>query len=131
VGEMPTEFELRSAFRFVYDTLEGLMLVSHYNLLGDASNAVRFEDYTPFKTLEVGIQTKRLTPEVKQSLKEWGYQTTDKGWEQEKFNTQILFKEIKRNYQFFQNPDTRIFDVDEYKIPNPFDTYWKSRFLVQ
>ena len=123
--------ELRAAFRYVYDTLEGLVLVNHYTLLGDAARAVRLEDYRPIARLEVGLQTNRLTPEVKSALKEWGYEKTDEGWVQTKFNVPIIFKEITRHYAFFQNPDTKFFDVDEFKVPNPFDTYWKSRFFVQ
>ena len=127
----PAEAEVRAAFRFVYDTLEGLVLINHYVLLGDAAQAVKLEDYTPIKGIEVGIQTNRLTPEVRQALKEWGYTKTDNGWEQKIFNVPILFKEIKRKYQFFKNPDTKFFDVDEYKLPNPWQTYWQSRHLVR
>lgn len=129
--KLPAESEIRAAFRFVYDTLEALMLTNHYTLLGNAAKAVKDEDYTPFALLEVGIQTNRLTPEVRQSLKEWKYKITDRGWEQTYMNVPIVFKEIKRNYHFFQNPDTKFFDVDEYKLPNPWDNYWKSRFIIQ
>ena len=27
--------------------------------------------------------------------------------------------------------DQRFYDVDEYHIPNPFEKYWKARFLIQ
>lgn len=107
------------------------MLTNHYTLLGDAARAVKFEDYTPFEKIEVGVQTNRLTPEVRQTLKEWKYETTAKGWEQNYMNVPIVFKEIKRKYRFFQQPDTKFFDVDEYKLPNPFESYWKARFIVQ
>ncbi len=123
--------ELRAAFRFVYDTIEGMVLQNHYTLLGDAAKAVRYEDYQPIPKLEVGLQTNRLTPEARQSLIEWGYTKTDRGYEQMKFNVPIIFREVKRKYRFFQHPDTRFFDVDEYKIPNPFENYWKARFIVQ
>jgi hypothetical protein len=127
----PMEAEVRAAFRFVYDTLEGLMLIGHYTLLGDAARAVKLGDYTPIGRIEVGLQTNRLTPEVKQALKEWRYVETENGWEQLFMNVLIIFKEVKRKYEFFQQPDTQYFDVDEYRIPNPFDKYWKARFLVQ
>lgn len=107
------------------------MLVNHYTLLGEAARAVKFEDYTPINKIEVGLTSKRVTPEVRQALKEWKYEKVDGHWEQVYMNVPIIFREIKRNYKFLENPDTRFYDVDEYKIPNPFESYWKARFLVQ
>ena len=107
------------------------MLTQHYTLLGDAARAVKFEDYTPFPKVEVGILTSRMTPEVKQSLREWKYVDTEDGWTQTFMNVPIVFKEIKRKYKFLENPDTRFFDVDEFKLPNPWSKYWESRHLVQ
>lgn len=37
---------------------------------------------------------------------------------------------IHKNYKFFQNPDTRIYCLSQFSIPNPFMSYWKSRFLI-
>ena len=37
----------------------------------------------------------------------------------------------KKNYEFFQYPDRTIYYYGDYLLPNPFDKYWKARFLVK
>lgn len=38
---------------------------------------------------------------------------------------------IKRNYQFYRYPNQIIYNYGNYLLPNPWDIYWKSRFLVR
>ncbi len=38
---------------------------------------------------------------------------------------------IHKRWKFFQNPDTIFYGITSFKIPNPFDRYWKSRFLIK
>jgi len=38
---------------------------------------------------------------------------------------------VHKDYRFFDNPDSVLFRADSYKIPNPFDTYWKVYRLIQ
>lgn len=38
---------------------------------------------------------------------------------------------VKKKWKFFQNPDTVFFGICNFKIPNPFERYWKSRFLIK
>ena len=43
----------------------------------------------------------------------------------------IEIKVLKRKYKFFSNPDLRFYMRDEYQVPNPFNNYWKARFIIQ
>lgn len=43
----------------------------------------------------------------------------------------VEIKVIKRNYKFFENPDSVFYKVTEYKIPNPLETYRKARYLIK
>jgi hypothetical protein len=43
----------------------------------------------------------------------------------------IEIKIIKKHYKFFEHPDNVFYMADEYKIPNPWYRYWKSRFLIK
>lgn len=38
---------------------------------------------------------------------------------------------IHKNWKFFKNPDTVFYSTCNFQIPNPFDRYWKSRFLIR
>lgn len=38
---------------------------------------------------------------------------------------------IEREFSFFQYPDVRFYFNSEFKIPNPWREYWKSRDLIK
>ena len=36
-----------------------------------------------------------------------------------------------RNYNFYKYPDRTVYEFGDYLLPNPWNTYWKSRWLVK
>lgn len=38
---------------------------------------------------------------------------------------------IDRNYEFFKRPDIKSYWLGDYRLPNPFERYWKSRFFIR
>lgn len=38
---------------------------------------------------------------------------------------------IKNHYLFFEYPDTRFYRLTEFRLPNPFDEYWKWKDQVK
>ena len=38
---------------------------------------------------------------------------------------------INKRYEFFQRPDMVWYLYSEFKIPNPFEKYWKVRYLIK
>lgn len=38
---------------------------------------------------------------------------------------------IHEDFKFLKNPDTVFYGVSNFRIPNPFQAYWKSRFFVK
>lgn len=46
-------------------------------------------------------------------------------------NVPVRIKVIKRNYEFLKNLDRKWYLYDEYLFANPFEKYWKARFIVQ
>lgn len=43
----------------------------------------------------------------------------------------IVIWVIQKHWKFFKNPDTVFYGVENFKVPNPFKHYWKSRFLIK
>jgi len=43
----------------------------------------------------------------------------------------IRAKIIKKDIKYFENSDTVFYGVGEYRIPNPWDKYWKVKNLVR
>lgn len=43
----------------------------------------------------------------------------------------VYVKFIERKYNFFKNPDFAWYMANNYSIPNPFENYWKARFIIK
>ena len=48
-----------------------------------------------------------------------------------KFGVPITIWVIHKQWKFFQSPDTKFYGVTSFKLPNPFNSYWRARFLVK
>lgn len=105
-------------------------------LLGEVARQIRENSDTLFdlkvnEQIEWGITEKDLTSEKVSLFKTWGFKENEKGFEYTFENIPIQIVVIKGDYPFFKNLDTKFYKVDEYKIPNPFEEYWKNRTLIQ
>lgn len=122
---------INAAMRYIYDQMERC-LIYNYVILGDAGKAINEERQIDTDEIEVGIRKAEMTAERRSFFNEWGYKEDEKGnWHTSFEGVPIAFKVIKRNYDFFKRPDLRYYDVDEYHIPNPFEKYYKARFIIQ
>ena len=43
----------------------------------------------------------------------------------------VEIKILKRRYRFFDHYDPKWYNWDDYKLANPFSSYWRARFIVQ
>ena len=43
----------------------------------------------------------------------------------------IIIWIVHKRWKFFQSPDTVFFGICNFKLPNPFKNYWRSRFLIK
>jgi hypothetical protein len=119
-----------AGMRYVYDTIEKLQLLKGYVLLGDAAKGVFDDAQIVTDKIEVGIPRRQYNDYVQAFLKEFGFvENEPEVWTKEFEGLPIIFRVIE-DLPYFINPDTRFYDVDEYRIPNPFDEYWKIREAV-
>lgn len=83
--------------------------------------------------ISVGIEKKYMTPEVMSTLNTYlaKREETPHGFKYMKEEVPIEVTVIKKKYSFFSNPDRKFYWGGDYLIANPFDEYYKSRFLVQ
>lgn len=131
-----TSWDLGVALRRVYDDMEKAIIDGI--LLGDLVQEIKLRkkdgfdgQYAEVDKIEWGIQKRYVTAEVKSLFKVWGYRETENGYEYEVQGVPVKLKVIERNYKFFEHPDTVFYGVDEFKIPNPFEKYWKARFIIK
>ena len=121
------------AIQDIYDMQEKTNIP--FIMLGDLAKAIREKlDYYDGEVIQFGFKASNLVPEIKSLFLSWGFEETEYGykyyftpptkWE---IKIPIEIHLFKKHFTFFDNPDIGFFGVDEYRLPNPFDTYWKFR----
>lgn len=125
------EDDLNAALQHVQDMLDRITVP--YVILGDAvEGIVKRGNLSGVKKIEVGIEQRYLVPEMISSLKtQMGDIKTDYGYGYMFDGIPVEIKVIKRKYKFFEHPDTVIFRMQDYRIPNPIDDYLKARWIVR
>jgi len=43
----------------------------------------------------------------------------------------VIIQIFDNDYEFFKNLDKKYYQVGEYLVPNPFEKYWKTRFIAK
>lgn len=122
--------ELNRALLDIDDMMGRAM--ANYLVLGETAKNIKEEKQIQGDKIEVGLEERYLTREVKSLFNTYqGVEMTDKGFSYLFGEVPIEVKFITRRYKFFKNPDSKFYLAGEYRIPNPFENYWKSRFLVR
>lgn len=129
-------WDLNAAMRDLYDLTE--MASLPYVLLSDAARQLYdgkdgFNDSNiEVDKLEWGIFARNLTPEVQSLFRAWNFETwEDKGFKYQFGNVPIYVYVFTKKWKFFELPDMRFYGPDYFKIPNPFEKYWKARFIIK
>lgn len=135
-GKKPvTSWDLGVAMRRIYDDMDSALVPGI--LLGDMVYQIKewkrdgFSEYALVDKVEWGLPKRYLTAEVKSLFETWGYRKVDGGYEYEVQGVPVKLKIIERRYKFFENPDQVFYGVDEFRIPNPYQKYLKSRYIIK
>lgn len=127
-----------------------------YVLLGDVARQIYdgVDGYTnhdlQVEKIEWGMFERNLTPEIKSLFLTWGFEPweaegTQKGFKYfyhgygkelpdgtiQPIDVPIYVTVITKKWKFFNMPDMKYYGPDYFNLPNPFDSYWKSRYLVR
>lgn len=124
--------ELNQAL-FDFEDLMGRCL-SPFFLLGDTAKDILDGFTLKGNKVEVGVETKYLTPEVLSTIKTYKGVDLDKNqgkWEYMFGEIPVEVKIISRKYKFFEFPNSVFYWGENYWTPNPFATYYKSRYLIK
>ena len=124
--------QMDKALRDVHDLFERCLIPTNWLLLGETARDIKEGFDLRSDKITVGVSQKYLTEYVMSTLKYYVKdEFTDKGFTYVVDGVPIEVKFIKRKYQWFTNPDFRFHMGDTFFLPNPFDKYWKARFIVQ
>ena len=131
-----TAWDVTLAVNDIYDMCEKCQL--NFIALDDLAKAIRDKnDQLMTDHLEVAMHARNLTPEIKSLFKTWNFEETKYGYKYyfsppTKWDIKIPVEihVIRKNYKFLSNPDQGWFGVNDFYLPNPFETYWKARRFV-
>ena len=124
--------ELNKALFDFEDLMERCL--TPFLLLGDTAKDIIDGFMLRGDKVEVGVETKYLTPEVLSTIEVYKGIKLDKEqgkWEYMVDDVPVVVKLINKKYKFLDNPNTMFYWGGDYRFPNPFDTYYKSRFLIK
>ena len=129
--------QLNLALREVYDLFE----YYPYLLLGDTGKGA-IDGRLYGDKITIGIEKRYLTKEVRDAIKTHLEYLVDRKYSdymeisddliKYSYNgVPIECKIIHRKYPWFKYPNAIGYNYDDFKVPNPFDKYYKARFIVQ
>lgn len=86
-------------------------------------------------TISVGVKRNWVTgytsSTVKSMAQEFGFGSMPNEWQWEYDGVPVRVTIIERNYKYLENLDQKPHLSSFFKVPNPFEKYWASRFLVK
>ena len=134
VTQMPTGEQINKALFWIDDTLDRSQIP--YLLGGElARQLFDNEDAGKFivaDKIELITHERYVTKDTFGLLKTFiPWVEKDKVIKLEYEGVPIEIKVLKRKYKFFEYPDLKFYMRDEYQIPNPFERYYKARFIIQ
>jgi hypothetical protein len=85
------------------------------------------------ENLELGVRKNDLTEYARSTIKQFVPDVqflNEELWY--KFNdVPVIVKIFQKDYEFLKNPDHVWYLNEVYNIPNPFDKYYKARFILK
>ena len=129
-----SEIYLRKALFDVEQWMERFS-VSKYIMLADTAKALHDNEALYGDGIYIGIEKRYLTRMVMSNFKtEWkSSEFTKYGFTYNvveyhtKITVPVHIQFIQNDYSFFKFLDKRFYRTGQYKIPNPFEDYWKMK----
>lgn len=123
------------------DVMHRALLQSRYVLLGETGRAAKDDKPLEKAPLEVGIFKNDFTPEVRSlftaaALRDVAVpiivnEIDDKHIDLTFRGVPVKVKIIQRKYEFFKNLDQVIYAYEDFQVANPFESYFKARYIIQ
>jgi hypothetical protein len=134
----PTNEQLNQALFWIEDIFYRSLLENKFILLKETARSIKEDNLLAGESIDIGIEHRYLTKEVRSVFNEYledRYHEKpvidwDKGFTVVRDGITINVKFIKRKYGFFTQPDSTFYVGESYSLPNPFNTYWKTRNII-
>ena len=125
--------KLEDALMDMWDLASRALLQHTFIILGDAGLAMKEKRTLTGSGIDVGIPEKYLTKEVLNTFRTFHpeVELTAQGLTYIHFGVPVRIKFIQNNYKFFEHPEAVFYAAEDFQIPNPFNKYYKARYLIR
>lgn len=126
--------DIEGALHDLFDVQERAMV--SFILLGDVAKALREQKQLEADRIDVVMTRNQLTPEVKSNFKTWQFKVEPWGYSWTYSPPTLWHIKVPINlyfydhYALFENPDRVWASVENFLIPNPWESYWRGRHLI-
>jgi hypothetical protein len=122
--------QLQAALFDVQDALERSCIP--FLVLREVARSLFFDESLSGDNIVVCAYDKYFTDSCLSILKMVRPQLTETkhGFEYTVGEVPVEIRIIRKHFKFLDNPDIRIFYTQEFMIPNPFNSYWKTKTFV-
>ena len=130
-GQIFSDPDLLKALHSIEDLMD--QLLTPYFLHKKTAECVKHNKLLEGDGIDVLIRDKSVTQYVEDILKGYGFEPNKlkEGFEYKVGEVPVRVKVYSCNYHFFKYPDHVVYQFGTYQLANPFDVYWKSRYLIR
>ena len=135
-----SEQELRDALVQIEDVMDRALLSLDMIMHKDTAKAMREEMELYGDGIDIMVEDRYVidnTIGILESLRDSehlipaGTEITKDGFEYEYRGVPIRVKFLHQRYPWFQQPDGVFYATGNYRVPNPFEKYWRARFIIR
>ena len=127
-----TQEQLDKALLDNFDLMRRVLLSTYYLIMGEAAKCLHEVRGLDCDGIDVAIERRYLTPEVLTTFRDFvKAEIRDDGFEYEFESVPVRVQFIDGIYDYFKYADQRFYGPETYKIPNPFEKYYKERHLIK
>jgi hypothetical protein len=122
----PSEIELRDALMWAEDVMSRCQIP--FIVLGSAAYQILNDEELHVPKITIGVLKQHAMPECTSLLKacDPSIEMNMDGWTIALGSAKVVCRVLTKNYPTLMNPDTHIYWVEPFKIPNPFQQYWEQ-----
>lgn len=125
--------QLEKALLELDDMMHRMAVSEDYILLRQTAKDIKEGNLLSGERVDAGLEERYFTPEALSTIHTYypGVEEQEHEFKIEFSGVPVYLKRIKKKYSFFKHLDRAIYGPEEYQLPNPFDKYWSSRYLIQ
>ena len=125
-GQVFNTDQMNTALRALEDVMERMPI--HYLLLDETARRIHDEEELKGSEITIGIYKLDVTDGIKTAFQQYAKgRIGEREFGCEIEGVPVRVKLISKDKEYFEFPDSKVYNGGFYKIPNQFEKYWSER----